>query len=99
MIDTHLDHVEFETFKLYKIPKMVDDNHIDHYYYFKFGAEDENCIYGTCLGFNNNTFHWEFERYPDKVKVHMTQSSADMAFHDGIIEYNSEEEMIMDKIK
>jgi hypothetical protein len=69
------------------------------HYSFKFGAEVENCLYGTCLGYNFDISFWEFERYPDKTKVTTSCASVDMAYRVGIYEFESEEEMIMDAMK
>jgi hypothetical protein len=94
--------VQLETNKLYKLAEMVQGTNDTDYYCFSFIqlGDEAHCLYGTCTGYNPDSCFWHFERYPDKTQVYLSATSANMsATRNGIFEYESEEEMIMDKMK
>lgn len=91
--------VYLEKNKLYKIPKIVSSTEAAEYAYFDFQTDIENCLYGTCIEDNQRNGYWYFERYPDKAKIYLSTASVNLAERYGIFEYESEEELIMDKMK
>lgn len=90
---------QFITNELYRIPNVAFELSDNNYYYFQSGPVKANFLYGTCIGNYNNSDYWYFERYPDKTKVYMSSHSAKLAVRYGIYEYESEDEMIVYRIK
>tara|TARA_R110002020_G_scaffold96724_7_gene231338 strand:- start:10590 stop:10892 length:303 start_codon:yes stop_codon:yes gene_type:complete len=88
--------ITFEIGKIYKLNKLIPFDQTN-FYTFKFSAEISNALYGTCKSLKKRV--WEFERYPDKETVYVIDSCANDSFKYGIIEFNSEDELLIEGIK